>query len=394
MRVVVSSVGRFHHFDLAQQLHRRGVLAGLYTGYPRSKVEALPPELVHSFPLVIPLEMTLWRLQLGRPAHALSWLSHETLDRWVASRLVDCDVVVCNHGNGLHTFARAKQRGGRAVCDCGLPHLEFVRETLIDECRRWGSTFLDNSPRDIAKRLEEYQAADAISVPSRFVQQTFVERGFSPAKVPVIPYGVDLSLFHPGPKADQVFRIVYAGGMTVRKGLPYLLQALAEVAAWPGCEVMLIGSVQPELKPILARYGERFRTLPYLPRSELGHYLSQGSVFVQSSILEGLSLVMAQAMACGLPVIATHNTGAEDLFTDGVEGFIVPARDPRAITERVLHLRENPTVRENMAEAALKRVRQLGGWETYGERATQHYLTLLKGRASDGARGSGGNDER
>ena len=53
---------------------------------------------------------------------------------------------------------------------------------------------------------------------------------------------------------------------------------------------------------------------------------------------EGLALVQAQALACGCPVIGTWNTGAADLFSDGVEGFIVPPRDPKAIAERLRQL--------------------------------------------------------
>ena len=94
-------------------------------------------------------------------------------------------------------------------------------------------------------------------------------------------------------------------------------------------------------------------------------------------------MVQAQAMACGVPVIATENTGAADLFTDGVEGFIVPIRDAGAIREKILALYENPAMREQMGEAALARVRKLGGWDDYGVRAADYYLQALETRASE-----------
>jgi glycosyltransferase involved in cell wall biosynthesis len=84
-------------------------------------------------------------------------------------------------------------------------------------------------------------------------------------------------------------------------------------------------------------------------------------------------LVQAQAMACGLPVIATTNTGAEDLFTDGVEGFIVPIRNAEALREKLLYLYDHPDVRDGMADAALARVRAMGGWDSYGESAAAVY---------------------
>jgi starch synthase len=87
-------------------------------------------------------------------------------------------------------------------------------------------------------------------------------------------------------------------------------------------------------------------------------------------------------MACGVPVIATENTGAADLFTDGVQGFIVPIRDAGAIREKILTLYENPATRERMGEAALARVRKIGGWDDYGGRAADYYRQALETRAS------------
>ena len=103
-------------------------------------------------------------------------------------------------------------------------------------------------------------------------------------------------------------------------------------------------------------------------------------VFVLASVQEGLATVQGQAMACGLPVIATTNTGGEDLFTNGVEGFIVPIRSPEAIREKVLYLYEHPEVREEMSRAALQRVQQLGGWRDYGEQMVTMYEQALARR--------------
>ncbi len=89
---------------------------------------------------------------------------------------------------------------------------------------------------------------------------------------------------------------------------------------------------------------------------------------VLPSIEEGLALVQAQALACGCPVIASTNTGGEDLFTDGVEGFIVPIRDADAITRGLELLAGDADLQARMSEAALQRVRKLGGWEDYGDR--------------------------
>jgi glycosyltransferase involved in cell wall biosynthesis len=102
--------------------------------------------------------------------------------------------------------------------------------------------------------------------------------------------------------------------------------------------------------------------------------MSTSHVMVLPSIEEGLALVQGQALACGCPVLCSTNTGGEDLFTNGVEGFVVPVRDASALTERMQQLADDPALQLQMSEAALRRVQLLGGWDDYGDR----WESLLK----------------
>jgi glycosyltransferase involved in cell wall biosynthesis len=95
------------------------------------------------------------------------------------------------------------------------------------------------------------------------------------------------------------------------------------------------------------------------------------------SIEEGLALVQAQALACGCPVIGTQHTGAEDLFTDGMEGFIVPIRDPRASAYLLELLADDPHRRTAMSEAALQRMKELGGWTEYGNQMAKTFQNII-----------------
>ena len=267
--------------------------------------------------------------------------------------------------------------GAMTVCDRGSSHIMYADHIMAEEYARWGSSYRPIDRRVVEKELREYEEADLITVPSTFVYRSFLAEGMAQEKLTRIPYGVDLSLFGPQKKLDETFRVVYVGQVSLRKGVPYLLEAVKGLDL-PGLELVVIGGLTEEIKPILARFQDpRFSYLGFIPRSRLSHYYSQGSVLVLPSIEEGLALVQAQAMACGLPVIATTNTGAEDLFTDGVEGFIVPIRDPESIREKIRYLYENPRIREEMGQAAQRRVRQLGGWDTYGEQALKTYEAHL-----------------
>jgi glycosyltransferase involved in cell wall biosynthesis len=73
-------------------------------------------------------------------------------------------------------------------------------------------------------------------------------------------------------------------------------------------------------------------------------------------------------LACGCPVLCSTNTGGEDLLTDGIEGFIIPIRDSQALTDRMQQLADDPALQSRMSEAALRRVRCIGGWSDYGDR--------------------------
>jgi alpha-maltose-1-phosphate synthase len=101
---------------------------------------------------------------------------------------------------------------------------------------------------------------------------------------------------------------------------------------------------------------------------------------VLASVHDGFGMVQAEAMACGLPVISTTNTGAPDLFTDGVEGFIVPIRSPDAIRQKVLLLYDHPELQAEMSKAALRRMAEIGGWREYGDRTVRLYEEALAGR--------------
>jgi glycosyltransferase involved in cell wall biosynthesis len=292
----------------------------------------------------------------------------KTFDSWVGARLEPCDVFHFLSSCGTRTQRLAKRSyGAVTVCDKGSSHVLRQDAILAEEYARWGFRYRPPfSPGIVRRELEEYDESDVILVPSSFVYQSFVEQKIPPERLRKITYGVDLTQFRPVPKEDDVFRVIYVGALNLRKGVPYLFEAVYPLRL-PRFETWLVGLPFADGRPFLRKYEGSYRLFGYLPRERLYWHYSQASVFVLASVEEGLATVLAQAMACGLPVIATTNTGAADLITDGAEGYIVPIRDPEAIREKVLHLYRNPGLREEMGRAALRRVKELRGWDAYGE---------------------------
>ena len=111
----------------------------------------------------------------------------------------------------------------------------------------------------------------------------------------------------------------------------------------PRKRLRIAGTVEPETLAVLERLGlDGVELLGSMSQEKLAEYMSSSHVMVLPSIEEGLALVQAQAMACGCPLISSVNTGGEDLFQDGVEGFLVPIRSPEAIHDRLAQLAGDP----------------------------------------------------
>jgi alpha-maltose-1-phosphate synthase len=384
MRVVQVVHGTFHHFDLARELYARGHLQHIYSGFPwrRLKREGLPRDRVSTFPWIhtsLVLLGRYWRM----PQTTLAYLGYQNsvqLDNWVASRIEDCDVVVGLSNSALKTGRLVQSRGGKYVCDRGSSHVRYQDAIVSEEYRRWGVLPLISDERSLRRQEAEYAAADAITVPSEFARRSFIEMGVSPEKVVKIPYGVQLSRFGPTkpPSADS-FDVLFAGSVSLRKGVPYLLQAF-QMLKHPRKRLRIVGAVNSDTLTVLQRLGlDNVEILGSVPQEKLAEYMSSSHVMVLPSIEEGLALVQAQAMACGCPLISSVNTGGEDLFQDGVEGFLVPIRSPEAIHERLAQVADDPELQKRMSAAALLRVENLGGWTTYGENYTAFLQKLIAG---------------
>jgi len=385
MRIIQTTFGVFHHFELARELLYRGHLERIYSTFPwrRLKREGIPKDRVRTFPWVHTPEM------LSRRAHfepawlinAIGYANALTFDRFVTHQLQNerkPDALIALSGSSLQAGQQVQSHGGVFICDRGSSHQRFQETILQEEHCRWPVPKPQSDERDNLREEEIYARADAITVPSSFAARSFLAMGIPEKKVHIIPYGVRLEQFTKTSAAPAgSFEVLFAGGVGLRKGFPYLLQAFAALRH-PGKRLRVAGTIQNEIKGLLSQLPQAdVEYLGSVSQSRLIDLMNLSHVMVLPSIEEGLALVQGQALACGCPVIASTNTGAGDLFTDGVEGFIVPIRDPEALTERMQRLADNPSLQQQMSEAALQRVRHLGGWGDYGDRWEQllHDLT-------------------
>lgn len=380
MKVIVSVGGRFHAFNLSQQLLKHGDLERLITSYPRYLVEkwGIPPEKVRTVLIKEILQRAEGKIPSAfRRVYNPQFFIDDLYDRLATRYVVPCDIFVGFFSHTLDSLRKAKRLGAVTVVDHGSSHLEYQRDVLKEEYSRFGHAGYLPHPKIVEKELREYEEADYICVPSLFVKRTFLEKWVPESKLIHVPYGVDLSQFRQVPKEDDIFRVVFAGSMTLRKGVHYLLRAFAELKL-PNAELMLVGPMSDEMKPFFTKYEGKFKYVGKKPQAELYKYYSQGSVFAMMSVEEGLALVQVQAMACGLPVIATTNTGGEDIVRDGKDGFIIPIRDVEKLKEKLVYLYEHPDALAAMGRSAKERVSSGFTWDDYGDKMIAEYERVLK----------------
>lgn len=388
MKVTVAVKGRFHAFYLAHELQKHGYLQKLITTYPvfETLKYGVEKNLIKSL-IIHEIIDRAWRKLPDKIkfSYNAQFLLHEIFDIYASHYIPkNTDIFVGWSSFSLHGLRRAKALGAKIVLERGSSHISYQTDILKQEYAELGLRGEYAHPRIVAKELEEYAEADRIAIPSTYVKETFLQYGVAEAKLIQVPYGVNLERFYPIPKADAAFRVIHCGNLSIRKGVHYLLQAFAELRL-PEAELWLIGSLPEEIKPFLRQWASPaiIHQGPF-PERELYQYYSQGSVFCLASIEEGLAMVQAQAMACGLPVICTTNTGGADLVRNGVDGFVVPIRDVDALKEKILFFYNNRDACKTMGESARRRVSRGFAWSDYGDKMIQAYHHLLGTRPPNG----------
>ena len=384
MKVALSTIGKFHTFDLARELYSRNALTAVFTGYPRLKLgnEALPMEIVQTFPWIqAPYMGFPWKHYLPNSV-IKEWenVLAITFANYVARNLPECDLYVGLSGSALPAGKKAHQRGAKFICDRGSSHIRAQDQLLREEHELWGVPYAGIDPRNIDREESEYAEADIITVPSTFSYRTFLAQEVPRAKLRVLPYGVNLERFKPVLKPDfSRFDILFVGGMSLQKGIQYLVQAYSKINH-PAKSLTFVGTPSPILIDLLKRRGvwpESVKVVGHMPQTELQNIMSRSHVLVLPSIQDGFGMVMAQAMACGCPIIASNHTGGEDLIVDGIEGFIVPIRDVYSLTNKLQEMADKPELRAEMGVKALQKVKNINGWHSYGNQAMRIYREVM-----------------
>lgn len=339
-------------------------LAALSRLADRQAAIALPKQRVRTFPL-FGLRYK-WQGQRARSAQArtANWLwGGQKFSELCTDALDDQTTSVYAFTSAARElFEAAKARGAACWLDHATAPRAFEVGLIQEEAGRfpgWSVRSVEDPLTDdyLARQREELHLADAIVCGSTFAKRAIMAEGVAGGRIRVVPLGVADHMYATagarGHRAPGALRVLYAGGDGLRKGLPYLAMALKRLGS-SRVEARAAGEL--ELSPLAHReLASYMQLLGPVARYEMPALFRWADVLVLPSISDTFGMVILEAMAAGVPVIASENTAAPDLVREGIDGYVVPIRDSDSIAERLERLAVDPGLLEEMSRKARSR---------------------------------------
>lgn len=407
MQIILSHSGKQHSYHVANALMQSGVLKNFYTSSYIGSRTIQNWVLKNNFHflsrrfqpgLYAPTVQSNWKYEVKEMTlRALRKKSTEVnnaiyerdvrFDRDLSRKLprLTYDTFWGFQGSCLNCLQQSNKLGKQTVCEMTIAHLPFAKRLLEEEAKlvpEWAETIdFTNFPSQYEERLinEPLTATHVIAI-SSFLKKTLEKDGVQTEKIHVIPLGFDASevTFQKETVsiANRPLKILYAGRITQRKGMSYLLEAIQSFNS-KDVELHIIGNIHGD-GTAFKKFSKYYTYQPGISQQELFKLYSQYDVLVFPSILEGFGLVTVEAMGAGLPVITTEHTNAAEVLKDGINGYLVPIRDSQAIKQAITRIRnmDNATFQE-MRQAARETALQYT-WEMYQHRVKQFLNYLNK----------------
>jgi glycosyltransferase involved in cell wall biosynthesis len=390
-RVLIAHLGARKHYQEPILLHQWGMLDTFYTDfYARDNIInriLRSPKIYQSLPRIVKKGLDRYAPELDGAkvidfpflgigfVKSLKKASADDIydifisvgkrfnEKILARGLDGIDTIYSFNGASLELFESAKFQGIRCILDQVIAVSSLEHRLMLEEENNWKDwsispfrvteSMLYNAQRE---KIEQ-ELADHIICGSDFVRNSLIDDGIAEHKISVISLGRvkgrnsgELFPFHYKSTKDNntsmdSLKILFVGLVGLRKGIPYLLEALRilENKIPFTCKIAgTIGIRQDKIND----YQNLCEFLGQVPRTETTQLYQWADVFVLPSICEGSAMVTYEALMFGLPVITTYNAGS--IVRDGVDGFIVPIRDAQAIADSLIKIfQDSPRVYSN-----------------------------------------------
>ena len=385
-RFVVAQLGARMHYAVPRIMAAKRLLERLYTdicgniGWPQllslisfvnrnsfvrriidRETTNIPRDAITDFPLLgIQYAWRRW--------HATSPSDNTAAHLWAGRRFADLVVkrgfghagaVYTMNSAGLEILQDARAHGLFTVMEQTIAARAVERQLLGEEASffpNWESNACQDLYADdyCSREQAEWCASDRIICGSDFVKDSIAMLKGPVDRCRVVPYGIQSDDIHAPDRAARTgpLRVLTVGALGLRKGTPYILEAAKRLQGKAHFRLVGLADLHPDALSDLSRWCEV--TGPVV-RSDIGRHYEWADLFLLPSICEGSATATYEALAWGLPVICTPNTGS--VVRNGIEGYIVPVRNPSAIVA-ALEILADPARRAIASSAARDRAKE------------------------------------
>ncbi len=370
MKINIAATHRFHLLDLARELSGLGHEVRFYSYVPTKRVMSFGLEKRCCYSILWVVAPFFFLKKLFPQANWTTKWQNITMDYYLSWFMKPCDIYIALGTVYKHSLTAAKNRfDAIAILEWGSKHIDEQQRILASIGVYVNKEYYNKRSRD------GYALADYIAIPSEHVKQSFMERGIAKSKLLQNPYGTSLKQFHPTSKpAPDAYDVIMVGGWSYRKGCDLLAKTCLEIL---NIKLLHVGSVVDCPLP----QHPLFTHIDSVEQKQLVNYYAQARVFALASHEEGLAMVQAQALACGLPIVCSKDSGGRDLADFLADkNWIIEMPETTTecladcIKKALLLAKKQP---EGLRNYAGKSIEQLT-WSAYGKRYNENLNKIIE----------------
>ncbi len=372
LNFIVSSKDRFHSLELASELNKKNCLKKLITTYPKNFIKKnyhIPKEKIISLTYLLIVRKSINILPLKYRRIFIGFLN-EIYDIIVSIIIPkNFNVFIGWSSVSLKTLKKIKNKNILTFIERGSIHIKEQNEIMQKEYKKYGINYPKILSSSIKREEEEYKLVDKITITSNFVKKTFNKRNIK-NKFFLNPVGVNVKNFYFNKKKIKLnnFNILYVGGVTIGKGLPYLINAFNDLNL-KNSNLHLVGKPEKYIKNLVNRINNPNIILHgHKNIKELKKFYQFSNIFCHPSPQDGGPLTLIQSMLNETPAIITSNTMSKDVIKNGVDGFIIKPFSTNDIKKKLVFAFKNKKKIALMGKKARQKVLGKYTFEDYAKR--------------------------
>ena len=335
------------------------------------------------------IEIALARYDSGRKLYNL-WqhLNSKSFGKKVAKYAIknQADIVIAYDTNALDCFQYLIKHNSNIVrvMDVSAANRiymkniyenDFAKAPLFSKKLKEERRILWNT-KNIQRLQQELESTQFFLVPSNFVKESLEYSGISPNQILMCPYGANFTVDSSNKKFNFSNRleVVYVGNITEMKGIYYLLEAAKSLDS-ERFHFTVVGKYD-NTDHIFDKYMDTVTFTGRVSHERVKEILSNSDVFVFTSLGEGLSLSVLEALSCGLPCIVTKNSGANDAIVDYKNGFVIDIQRTDEIQDRLIWIDAHRELLPEMSINAKKAAQQYS-WSNHEDKLIEAISSII-----------------